>query len=291
MSNHTQANASSKPPGVGTRIKGVFETAHGIGENIRGRTLGVIDDLSSSGSPESTSRYASIADRGRMETERGMARIYGYPDPNAANAIRNEHSHLPQPTTGTLGKGHTTGTGPGRDYVHNGKDDYYGRGGGVDGGVRRGAGGYGADDGYGQPGVQTVERQPPAIDRNAVTGPDRPEIDERGRLSPNRGPQNVGSEAGRSSMPQASAFTPTHRVDDGYGQPGVQNVERQQPTIDRNAVTGPDRPEIDERDRLSPNRSPQNVGSERIKRDFPPELPSRPQAQAAGDDQQGQVYQ
>ena len=251
MSNNPQKNTSSTRPGVGTRIRqaspfhlrvqnpdlqltferhrGVFETAHGIGENIRGRTLGAIDDMTHTGSPESKSLYSSIADRGRMEAETGMAHIHGYPDSNAANALHNERGHPPQTNAGIPGNGHTTGSGPG------GSDhDRYGGGGGVDGGVGRRADGYGPDD---QPASQNLEHQQPAIDGNTGAGPDP---SGKSGPSPNRGPENVGSEAGWSSMSQDGALTPSQQ---------------------------------------------------RMKRDFPPELPSRPQVQVTDNDQTTQMHQ
>ena len=175
--------------------RGVFETAHGVGDNVRGRTLGSIDSLTF-GSAESKSQHASLADRGRTEAETGMAHIYGYADPDV---YRQELSRMPG-FTGTLGTGNTTGTGPGTGDVRAGQDGPYGRDGRVDGGVGKGAGGYGTDDGYSQPGVQGLEQQQPAIDRNTQTGP---VADGRGGLSPNRAPQNAGSEVGWTSVSQA----------------------------------------------------------------------------------------
>ena len=257
MSNNTQTNPSSTQTGVGTRIRraptpsiirsrsltpkylnferhrGVFETAHGIGENIRGRTLGAIDNVTTSGPPKSNSRHSSLVDRGRMEVETGMAHIYGYPDPHAANASRNEPGHLPQSNTGTFGNGHTAGTGPGTGYMRTGKNDYdpHGRGYDVDGRAGGGPGGYGTDDEYGQPGAQNFERkQQPVIDGNRDMGSDP---SGRDGLSPNRGPPNAGPEVSRSSMSLAGVLTPTQQ---------------------------------------------------RIKRDSPPELPPRPQAQATDND-------
>lgn len=157
-----------------------------------------------SGSPESKSRYASIADRGRMQAETGMAHVYGYPDPNAGNDPHSKPGRMPQSTTGTSGSGHTTGTGPGTGSPRVGEDDYHGHDGRVDGGVRREAGGHGTDDGYGQPGVQHSEHQQPAIDRNTEMGSG---IDGRAGLSPARSPQNASSEAGRSPVSQAGALT------------------------------------------------------------------------------------
>jgi hypothetical protein len=164
-----------------------------------------------------------------------MAHMYGYADPNV---YRNELSRMTNSTTGTSGN-HTTGTGPGTGYMR--AEDGYGHGDGVGGGVDGGAGGYGThngyDTGYGRSGVQGFEQQQPPMNRNTQMGPD---TDGMGGLSPNRGPQNVGSEAGWTSMSQAGTLTPTQQ---------------------------------------------------RIKRDFPPELPPRSQAQPADNDQRGQMYQ
>ena len=193
-----------------------------------------------------------------------MARIYGYPDPNAANVPHNEPGRPPQSNPGTFGNDHTTGTGPGKGYMRTGENDdhsyggsnndsyggsnndshggnnrdSYGRGGDVHGGVGKGAGGYGTDGGYGQPGAQNLERQQPAIDgnRDSEMGPDP---SGRGSLSPNRSPQNAVPEVGRSSMSQAGVLTPTQQ---------------------------------------------------RMKQD-PPELPPRAPAQAADNDQATQMHQ
>jgi len=170
-----------------------------------------------------------------MEVETGMARIYGYPDPNVGNISHNEPVRMPHPVTGNPGSDHTTGTGPGTDYIRTGENDYdhHDR----NGGAGRGAPGYGADDGYDQSGVRTFEDKQPAIDRNTEAGPDP---SGRRSLSPNRGPQSTGSEVGWTSKSQAGALTPIQQ---------------------------------------------------RMKRDFPPELPPRPQAQATDNDQHGQMYQ
>ena len=253
MANRNQANPPPTRAGVCTRIKsvvfnytpgpthltfcrnrGVFETAHGVSENFRGRTLGAIDNIA--GSSESKSHHASLADRGRMEAETGMAHVSGYADPNA---YRDELDRKSNSTTQTFGNDRATGTGHGRGYGRAEEEDNYGRDSRVDGGVGRGMGGYGrADDGRGRPmGVQGFEQQPlPAIDRN-IPGP---VTDQKGRLSSNPNRQNASSEAGWTSISQAGSLTPTQQ---------------------------------------------------RMKRDFPPELPPRPQTQATDNDHHGQIYQ
>src|SRR5579872_4170393 len=134
--------------------RGAFETVHGVGENIRGRTLKAIDDVTTSGPPNPNSRHAALIDRGRTEAEIGMAHMYGYADPKV---YRDELARLSDNT----GNGHATGTGPGRDYVRAGEDDYHCRNGSVDGGVARGTDGYNTDDKLGRPGGQDFVQQQP----------------------------------------------------------------------------------------------------------------------------------
>ena len=208
--------------------RGVFETAHGIGENIRGRTLGAIDDMTKSGTPGTTSHYTSMADRGRVETERGMAHIYGDPSPNQGRVFHNEPDRMPQPT---FGGSHTTGTGPGTGLA---EQVYYGRG-DVGRGSGKEAGGYGMPHDGG--GAQNLEQQP-AIDRNMEMGPNTDP--RRGSLSPNRRHQSAGPGEGWSPTSQAEEITPAQQG---------------------------------------------------VRRDFPPELPPRPQAQTTDNGQHGQIYQ
>ena len=145
-----------------------------------------------------------------METEKGMARIYGYPDPNAVDHPQNAPARFPQPDTtgGAFGSGHATGTGSGAGYMR--EDDYnsYGHDGSTYGGVGKGAGGYGTDDGYGQTHTQNFDHQPPTIDENTRMGPDP---GGKGGLSPMRAPQDTGSETGQPSMPQAENYPPTQK--------------------------------------------------------------------------------
>ena len=265
-----------------------------------------------------------------MEVERGMAHIYGDPDPNAnaGQGFRDEPGRVPQSNAGTFGSDNTTGTGPGTGFTRTGEHEDYGRRGEVDKGVGTETSGYGSDDKRSQSGVQNLEQRP-ATDRNTEMNPG---ADGRDDLSPNRGTQNAGFEDGRSPMSQAGSlggtgFTRTGEHDgyergggvdsgvgrgtSGYGpgderaQSGVQNLE-QQPAIDRNTEMSPS---TGGRGGLSPNRSPQNAGFEedrspmsqggglssiqqqKMRQDPPPALPPRPQAQATNDDQSGQMYQ
>lgn len=156
---------------MGTRIKGVFEAAHGVGENLRGRMLGAIDDVTHTASEKSRSHHTSLADRGRTEAETGIAHMYGYADPNV---YRDELSRMQKSAAGTSGR--ANGTAPGRGSMR--EDGYYGHDGRVD--DTKGLGGYET----GQPGAQGFGQQQPQIDRN------RPVTNERGGDPPNNAPQN-----------------------------------------------------------------------------------------------------
>lgn len=79
--------------------------------------------------------------------------------------------------------------------------------------------------------------------------------------------------------------------DDGYGQPGVQNVEHQQATLDGRRRMSPD---PSGSSGLSPQRGPQDAGfptQQRMKEGPPPNLPPRPQAPVADNDQNTQFHQ
>jgi hypothetical protein len=93
--------------------------------------------------------------------------------------------------------------------------------------------------------------------------------------------------------------------DDGRGRPGgAQGFEQPPPAIDGNKQGDPG--VTDGRDGLHPTRTPQNTeagwtsmsqagsltpAQQRMKRDFPPELPSRSQAQTVDDNRHGHIYQ
>ncbi|KAJ8518016.1 hypothetical protein ONZ45_g4884 [Pleurotus djamor] len=63
---------SSGNDGLGDKVKGAFQAIHGIGENIRGTALGAIDTITKDGT-----RNDQIAQRGRLETSEGLARMRG----------------------------------------------------------------------------------------------------------------------------------------------------------------------------------------------------------------------
>ncbi|KAJ3830327.1 hypothetical protein EV361DRAFT_943754 [Lentinula raphanica] len=76
---------------IGEKVKGAFNTVHGIGENIRATTLGAVDTIAHD--KEGEYKNDQIAREGRMETQRGMDQMSGrqrtYGDTTTANANTN----------------------------------------------------------------------------------------------------------------------------------------------------------------------------------------------------------
>ncbi|KDR72637.1 hypothetical protein GALMADRAFT_228909 [Galerina marginata CBS 339.88] len=127
----TSGNASS---GFGTKIKGAVEAVHGAGENIRGTMLGAVDTMSKKG----PTKNDEIAREGRLEMERGLAKLRGtnvtsqagtgptgattgmassYPEPSAnanvnANQLQTDQFHGGGAAHGTGLTGAKTGTAP-----------------------------------------------------------------------------------------------------------------------------------------------------------------------------------
>ncbi|KAI0064329.1 hypothetical protein BV25DRAFT_1990075 [Artomyces pyxidatus] len=89
MSNVNTANTGSTGPGpgpgqtgsgIGSKIKGAAQIVHGIGESIRGQTLGAVE------SGEGKETHAGIATRGRNEVEQGWSKFEGRPLPARTGA-------------------------------------------------------------------------------------------------------------------------------------------------------------------------------------------------------------
>ncbi|KAJ3918567.1 hypothetical protein F5877DRAFT_78916 [Lentinula edodes] len=62
---------------VGERVKGVFNTVHGLGENVRATALGAVDTMAHD--KEGEMKNDQIAQQGRLETTRGMEQMSGRP--------------------------------------------------------------------------------------------------------------------------------------------------------------------------------------------------------------------
>ncbi|KAJ3857254.1 hypothetical protein EV368DRAFT_77871 [Lentinula lateritia] len=62
---------------VGERVKGVFNTVHGLGENVRATALGAVDTMAHD--KEGEMKNDQIAQQGRLETTRGIEQMSGRP--------------------------------------------------------------------------------------------------------------------------------------------------------------------------------------------------------------------
>ncbi|KAE9409190.1 hypothetical protein BT96DRAFT_1012785 [Gymnopus androsaceus JB14] len=62
---------------LGSKVKGAFNTIHGVGENIRGTTLGAVDTMAHDKDGEA--KNEAIGQKGRSEIQRGMEGISGRP--------------------------------------------------------------------------------------------------------------------------------------------------------------------------------------------------------------------
>ncbi|OCH91739.1 hypothetical protein OBBRIDRAFT_791967 [Obba rivulosa] len=80
MSSNTNTTGTTGGSSAGQKLRGATEVVHGIGENIRGRMMEVIDDVTG------TNRGHAETQRGTMETEQGMSRMTGHTYSNATGA-------------------------------------------------------------------------------------------------------------------------------------------------------------------------------------------------------------
>ncbi|KAF8879120.1 hypothetical protein BD779DRAFT_1162468 [Infundibulicybe gibba] len=86
---------------VGLEPGGAIEVVHGIGENIRGTTLGAMDTITH----DRVSKNDETARQGRMEAERGLAKLRGQGSnaPGAANYGSGGGLGATNPITGGVG--------------------------------------------------------------------------------------------------------------------------------------------------------------------------------------------
>ncbi|KAF9482934.1 hypothetical protein BDN70DRAFT_990718 [Pholiota conissans] len=78
------SNGSGKVSNAVRYGRGVAEVIHGVGENIRGTTLGAVDQLSK----DTNLKNEEIAEKGRLETQRGLADI------RSGQSSRGQTSHV-----------------------------------------------------------------------------------------------------------------------------------------------------------------------------------------------------
>ncbi|THH28611.1 hypothetical protein EUX98_g5585 [Antrodiella citrinella] len=100
------SGASNAGSNLGQKVKGAFETAHGLGETVRGGTLDFIDSAVGHG------KRHNATDRGAQETEEGIARM------EHGKAGANATTPVPQP--GQTADNSTHPGAPGNEKPHGG---------------------------------------------------------------------------------------------------------------------------------------------------------------------------
>jgi len=60
---------------LGEKVRGAFETVHGVGDSIRARGMIALDNAL--GTTQNNEKYAELAEQGRLEAASGMARLGG----------------------------------------------------------------------------------------------------------------------------------------------------------------------------------------------------------------------
>ena len=186
MSNpHTNTTAtntsSSAGSGIGDKIKGAFQVAHGVGDAIRGSTLGAADSAMSHN--EAQAKNAGIANKGSAEYSEGMNRMRGtggnYPPSTNTTSTTTASTGPGSTTTAFADPSYTTsdyesrtagphtgfhgaGSGAGPGYGH-GTGNVGGAGAGPDGTTSMGTG---VDTGAGVGGTGTG----PAVHAMSGTG-------------------------------------------------------------------------------------------------------------------------
>ncbi|KAJ7289438.1 hypothetical protein C8J57DRAFT_1459439 [Mycena rebaudengoi] len=78
MTSTTPQTSTKSSAGIGTKLKGGVQVAKGLGDTVRGTTMGAVDAVEH----RDSSVNDEIARRGRMEIEDGIAMIKGHPVAN-----------------------------------------------------------------------------------------------------------------------------------------------------------------------------------------------------------------
>lgn len=90
MNPNPTSNEPPKSSGgtFGGRVWGLWEVIHGLGESIRGTTMGAVDTMTHCDS----SKHDTIASQGRAEMQRGLSNLSGRPAQHeSADSGRLEH--------------------------------------------------------------------------------------------------------------------------------------------------------------------------------------------------------
>ncbi|KAJ7106658.1 hypothetical protein C8R44DRAFT_858229 [Mycena epipterygia] len=97
---NTQPKTSSSA-GIGMKLKGGVQVAKGLGDSVRGTTMGAIDTVEK----RDSSLNDEIARRGRTEIENGIAMIKGHPVDTTAIGSQNANVNHNGPSNSLQGWG------------------------------------------------------------------------------------------------------------------------------------------------------------------------------------------
>ncbi|KAL4261877.1 hypothetical protein AB1N83_008121 [Pleurotus pulmonarius] len=87
MSANPNSKGSGSRGGLGDRVRGGFQVVHGVGDNIRGTALGLVDTATGDGVTND-----EIARRGRVETSEGFAKLMGRGGSVSGSATSHPHT-------------------------------------------------------------------------------------------------------------------------------------------------------------------------------------------------------
>ncbi|KAJ3789975.1 hypothetical protein GGU10DRAFT_341858 [Lentinula aff. detonsa] len=106
---------------VGNKVKGAFNTVHGIGENsIRATALGAVDTIAHD--KEGEVKNDQIAQQGRMETQRGMEQMSGRQQ-NTNTMANNYNTTTADPALANSTIANTTANPSTSDYPRHHRDN------------------------------------------------------------------------------------------------------------------------------------------------------------------------
>ncbi|KAK7443773.1 hypothetical protein VKT23_015557 [Stygiomarasmius scandens] len=84
---------------LGDKVRGAAHVVHGIGDNIRGTTLGTADALTNS--KEGETRNGTLALGGREETSKGMGMLRTTKPHSATSGTETQTAPAPEPSHNT----------------------------------------------------------------------------------------------------------------------------------------------------------------------------------------------
>lgn len=100
---------------VGQKVKGAFQTVHGLGESIRGNAMDFVDEATGT-----AKRGHGATARGEAEAQQGIANMEGRAPPvgtaPAAGTTTSTSASTAAPTGAAMGSGTTGGAAPGQAF-------------------------------------------------------------------------------------------------------------------------------------------------------------------------------